>query len=52
MTITTRYIMRVQSKNGTRYIHLPKGLVDEWNLKKGDYVEIVVEGDRATIRKL
>ena len=48
----TRHIVRVQSKNSALYIHLPKQLVDRWNLSKGDYVEILVNDEKAVIRKI
>ena len=52
LTKMTRHIVRVQSKNGALYIHLPKQLVDRWNLNKGEYVEILVDDEKAIIRKI
>ena len=51
-TGTTRHIVKVQSKNGALYIHLPKQLVDRWKLSKGDYVEILVDNEKAIMRKI
>ena len=51
-TRMTRHIVRVQSKNGALYIHLPKQLVDRWNLNKGDYVELIVDDEKAIMRKI
>jgi antitoxin component of MazEF toxin-antitoxin module len=47
-----RQIVRVQSKNGTLYIHLPKELAKMWNLNKGDYVELVFDDNKAIMRKI
>ena len=51
-TKTTRYILRVQAKDGTLYIHLPKDLVSLWNLNKGDYVELIFDDKVATLKKI
>jgi len=52
MVNKTRHIVKVQSKNGSLYIHLPKEIVKKWHLSKGDYVEILFDDSKATIRKI
>ena len=52
MVIKTRHIVRVQSKNGTLYIHLPKELTSRWNLSKGDYIEIMFDDKIAILKKI
>lgn len=52
MTNVARHIVRVQSKNGTLYIHLPRQLVERWRLNKGDYVEVIIDDEKAILRKI
>ena len=52
MTEVTRHIVKVQFKNSVPYIHLPKQLAERWKLNKGDYVEILVDNEKAIIRKI
>jgi len=47
-----RQIVRVQRMKDSVGIRFPKQLVEELNLKPKDYVEVLWDGEKITIRKV
>jgi len=47
-----RKVIRVQRMKDSLGIRFPKQLVEELNLKPKDYVEVLWDGEKITIRKV